>query len=310
MSRGIGAGTGAAAQPFVNMSSPESLSHARWLAKKAARNGVAISSLAPPALAWMGPGRHRPMVRALTYHRFGDAARDPYCLDVRAFEKQMAFLCAKRLAVSLENVQEFVSGKRSLRNGSVLVTIDDGFRSTFRVLPILQHYQIPAVTFISPGKIPTAGGAKQASDGPEAYMTWSEIEGLAKSGLTIGSHAWSHRSLGRMSPAEVHDETWRSRETLAKRLGHGVVSFAYPFGRRSDFNDVTAAALMRCGYSCAFTSQHGAIRPGLDPFTLPRIKIESGEGSWLFRRASRGGLDRWRWVDQHLGRLQRRATQT
>ena len=49
---------------------------------------------------------------------------------------------------------------------------------------------------------------------------------------------------------------------------------------------------------------HGAIAPGADPLTLPRVKIEGGEGLWMFRAIVDGGLDAWRWVDRFMWRLQ------
>jgi hypothetical protein len=107
-----------------------------------------------------------------------------------------------------------------------------------------------------------------------------------------------------MSAEEAREEAGRSRTVLEDHLGAPVTSFAYPFGTRTDFNTTTAAILRRCGYTCAFTSQHGAIRAGSEPFRLPRIKVEGGEPLWMFRRLVRGGLDGWRWIDRALWRLQ------
>jgi hypothetical protein len=87
-------------------------------------------------------------------------------------------------------------------------------------------------------------------------------------------------------------------------LGTPVTSFAYPFGTRADYNEATAALLREAGYTCAFTSQHGAIAPGADPLTLPRVKVEGGEGMWMFQSLTRGGLDGWRWIDRTLWSLQ------
>ena len=81
--------------------------------------------------------------------------------------------------------------------------------------------------------------------------------------------------------------------------------FAYPFGTRADFNPVTERALADAGYHVAFNSMHGSIRPGMDPISLPRVKIEGGEPLPMFALQSRGALDAWRVVDQNLYRLQR-----
>src|SRR4029453_13085434 len=96
----------------------------------------------------------------------------------------------------------------------------------------------------------------------------------------------------------------RSRKLLEDRLGGAVVAFAYPFGTRRDFNPTTRQILHEVGYRFIFTSQHGAVRPGADALELPRIKVEGGEGMWMFRGLARGGLDGWALVDRTMWRLQ------
>ena len=130
---------------------------------------------------------------------------------------------------------------------------------------------------------------------------------LADAGVTVASHGWSHRSLGRMAADEARAEAELSRHALERLVGRTVTAFAYPFGTRADYSPATRAILERAGYRLAFTSQHGPIRPGADPLTLPRIKVEGGEPLWMFRLLVRGGLDTWRWVDRTLWRLQRTA---
>ncbi len=107
-----------------------------------------------------------------------------------------------------------------------------------------------------------------------------------------------------MEPQRARDEAVRSREVLRQRLGCPVTSFAYPYGTRADFSRATAKILTDAGYTTAFTSQHGAIKQGADPTALPRIKVEGGEGQWIFRLLCRGALDGWRLVDRALWRVQ------
>lgn len=135
-------------------------------------------------------------------------------------------------------------------------------------------------------------------------MTWRQLRALADAGVGVGSHAWKHRSMGRLAEDEVADEARRSKQAIEAEVGRPVSAFAYPFGTRQDFTPETGAVLRACGYSCAFTSQHGAVAAGTDPFAIPRVKVEGGEGLWMFRRITSGGLDGWRWVDRMLWRLQ------
>jgi peptidoglycan/xylan/chitin deacetylase (PgdA/CDA1 family) len=114
-----------------------------------------------------------------------------------------------------------------------------------------------------------------------------------------------HRSLGRIGLDEAREEGARSRELLTRRLGRDIDSFAYPYGMRPDHNADTARLLGELGYRSVFIAQHGVIRRGADPLCLPRVKVEGGEGAWLFQLLCRGGMDAWRRVDDNLWRLQR-----
>jgi peptidoglycan/xylan/chitin deacetylase (PgdA/CDA1 family) len=169
-------------------------------------------------------------------------------------------------------------------------------------MPILKKYRIPAVAFVTPNRI----GDRHAADAaiPEGYAGWPELEEMLANGIDVASHSLSHRSLGAMRAEEVRDEAILSKALLETRLGISVRAFAYPYGTLADFNPCTAQILQDSGYAVAFTSQHGVITRGADPLELPRIKIEGGDPQWLFRLATRGALDQWKWVDRTLWRLQ------
>lgn len=272
----------------------------RWGLKKAGREGVALAAWGSGRLA----SREDPCVRVLTYHRVGAATRDPFSVDPADFSRQMAWLASSGLAISLAELEAFLAGRQPLRTSpAVLVTVDDGLVSLrSHVLPALERHGVPAVAFVPAGEISDESGGNAGS--PERHLTWAELRAVREAGVTIGSHAWSHRSLARQAAAVVREEVRRARDSLEQRTGEPVTSFAYPFGTRADFNAEVAQILAECGHTCAFTSQHGAVRAGLDPFTLPRVKVEGGEPAWMFPLLCRGGLDGWRWIDRTLWRLQ------
>lgn len=271
----------------------------RWAVKKTARSMIASTSLAPYL-----PDRE-PSVRVLTYHRFGTTPRDPFCVSVADFDRQMSYIAEHNLAVSLQDVEAFIAGRKEIPRHSLLITIDDGFRSTYLdALPVLEHYAVPAVAFISPGLMDDSSPVSREDHRPEPYISWDEARILQERGITIGSHAMTHRSVARISREQAQQEIFLSRQVLKERLGQPVSAFAYPFGTRADFNTSTASLIRNAGYTCAFTSQHGVIPAGSDAYALPRVKVEGGEGLWLFRRIARGGLDAWRWIDRALWRIQ------
>ena len=268
------------------MAAEPSVSRLRWAAKKSARAGLAALTAAP-ALARGG-------VRVLTYHRFEAGRRTPFSLAPAAFERQMAALARSGAAVSLADLAAFVHGGRGLPRNAVLVTIDDGDPSVLdAAVPVLQRHGLPAVLF-------TIAGA------PDGYrvMSDAQLRETAASGIEIGSHSLTHRSMARLPRTEAAHEARASRERLEDLLGRPVTAFAYPFGTRLDYSAETTEVLREAGYRLAFTSQHGAVRPGLDPLRLPRVKVEAGDPDWLFPLLRRGALDAWALVDAAGARLQ------
>ncbi len=188
----------------------------------------------------------------------------------------------------------FLEGRGAIRDGSVLITVDDGYLSVLsQMAPILHQYRVPAVAYVTTGRLGSSGG-----DSPDRYLSWDEAAQLPELGVTVGSHAHTHNSLGRMPLAQARDEGARSRELLQSRLGVEADSFAYPYGMRPDHSPETAAVLRELGYRSVFTAMHGAIHPGTDPHGLPRIKVEGGEGPAMFKLLCRGALDVWRLFDE------------
>ncbi len=269
----------------------------RWRIKKAARKTVVLGSLVSGSIALRRLAAH-PKIRVITYHRFGLAERDPYCVRPDDFEEQMRWLAAQRLAVSLDHVLQFVRGERDLADGSVLVTMDDGFSSMVSVAaPVLRRYGIPAVAFVTTGAI---GNADAGRDTGEPFMDWGQLAELCASGVTIGSHGHTHRSMAKLDPDEVREEGRRSKKLIEARLGRGVATFAYPYGMRGDESPATAGVLAESGYTSIFISQHGTLQPGANLLRLPRIKIEAGEPLWMYKLLCRGGMDAWSLVDRLL----------
>ena len=267
----------------------------RWRIKKAARKTVVFGSLASSSIA-LRRLTGKPKVRVITYHRFGDVDHDPWWLPERVFDEQMRWLAERQLAISLDQLLRFVRGEIELRAGSVLVTIDDGCASVATVAaPVLRRYAIPAVAYVTTRAIGNLA-AGNASGGP--YLTWDQTASLGDSGIAIGSHSVTHRSLARLTPDEIREEGLRSKELIESHIGKKVTSFAYPFGMRRDENALTEKILADCGYSSVFISQHGTIHQGSNPLRLPRIKVEAGEPLWMFKVLCEGGMDAWSLVDR------------
>jgi len=279
-----------------------SVSMLRWVVKKAARRAMVLGSFLSGSLGLRRALARGPVVRVLTYHRFGDAERDPWCVSAVEFERQMCWLAEQRLAVSLDDVVRFVRGEQALPDGAVLVTMDDGFSSVLHIAaPIMQRHGIASVAYVTTGFVGTTGISG------ERYLSWDEVAQLPAAGVGVGSHAHTHRSMARLSAAEALDEAQRSKRLLEQHLGAAVQSFAYPFGMRSDESPDTARMLSGSGYDTVFIAQHGTLARGADLARLPRVKVEGGEPLWMFKLLCRGGMDGWKLFDDTLWKLQKPA---
>jgi peptidoglycan/xylan/chitin deacetylase (PgdA/CDA1 family) len=278
------------------------VSRTRWAAKKAARMALMLGSWSARTLLHRGDPATA-TVRVLTYHGFGESFRDPWCVHPDIFEQQLRWLAERELAVSLSDVLAFIAGDKQLKDGSVLLTMDDGLGSVAtKAAPLMQRYGIPGVAYVTTSLVGVDHGARGDA---ERYLTWDEVASLPSAGIEVGSHAHTHRSLGQIPLEEAIQEGARSKELLDAHLDRPVTSFAYPFGMRPDETPDTARVLSQLGYTSIFIAQHGTLRRGADATRLPRVKVEGGERAWTFPLLCQGAMDLWKHVDDTLWRLQR-----
>jgi peptidoglycan/xylan/chitin deacetylase (PgdA/CDA1 family) len=79
-------------------------------------------------------------------------------LDVREFERHVAFLAREYQPVHLSELVAGLEGRARLPRGAVALTFDDGYRNNlYLVAPILARHGIPATLFITTGLIGTDG---------------------------------------------------------------------------------------------------------------------------------------------------------
>ena len=106
-------------------------------------------------------------------------------------------------------------------------------------------------------------------------LDWAQIRELAGAGWTIGAHTVTHSNVALVEPARAEREIAESRDALAAAIGAGVSHFCYPNsgGQHTYFSPAVTAVLQRLGFRSATTSRPGALKPGTDPFLLPRLGV-------------------------------------
>ncbi len=111
------------------------------------------------------------------------------------------------------------------------------------------------------------------------FLTSQQIKEMAAQGIAFGSHTVTHRILSKLGGKEIETEVVRSKDHLEAILNKEVTLFAYPNGRKQDFDDRVKAALRSAGYVAAFTTIRGMLKTGDDLLEITRITID---GRWSY----------------------------
>ena len=224
-----------------------------------------------------------PTATILCYHIVEAPAAPRMHIDRETFRQHLQYLeMTGYNVVPLRHVYEFVTGKRkSLPKNAVVITIDDGWRSTYtEAFPELQKRKFPFTVFIYPNIIGKTANA----------LTWEQIREMSDAGVDIQSHALSHPFLTKRRHQSMSDEkyaAWLRRELaeskriLEEKTGRDVEFLAYPYG---DYDDRVAKASERAGYTAALTCDFGPVKKGSDPLKMKRFVIDDKMDFAAFRR--------------------------
>ena len=117
-----------------------------------------------------------------------------------------------------------------------------------------------------------------------------EVRMLTNGGLVeVGSHTMTHPVLSALPFAQQRDEIQQSKTFLEEMLGRPVMSFAYPYGTRSDYTAETVAIVREAGYDHACSNFEGLVWQGTDPWQLPRFLVRDWDAETFSRK-----LREWR----------------
>lgn len=206
------------------------------------------------------------VIPILTYHNFTKDEGSSYSINIIEFEKQMNYLATYNYSVI--SLSELLKG---LKNGQlppkpVVITIDDGFKSTFTLAyPVLKKYNFPATLFIYTDFI----------EKNSYSLTWGEIKEMTENNLEIGSHTLSHCNLLQYKEnknyenylARIKKEIFLSKEILESKIGGKVKFFAYPYGV---YSPTIKNLVIQADYEGILNANSMNNTLNTDPFSLNR----------------------------------------
>ena len=205
-------------------------------------------------------------VPVLSYHNFSLDKTDKMTVSKRSFEEQMQLLKDRGYRViSLDQLFDFFDFKKQIPSKSVVITIDDGWKSAYEIaFPVLKKYGYPVTLFVYTDLI----------NSTRKTMTWEQVKELSDNGIDIQCHTITHRDLAGAQEKEsfkdyfdaIEKEIVQSSNIIKKNTGRDCRYLAYPYGGSS--NMVVAILKRRTGFRGAFT-----VRRGSSPFFINNYMV-------------------------------------
>ena len=253
-------------------------------------------------------------------------------LPFERFAEQIRWLARRYTVVGLREFVERLRAGRSLR-GVAALTFDDAYDGVFQhAWPLLCNLGLPAIVFVVAerpehrdafwwdhpdlARHVTPGGRdrwltelKGDADRIAATLSsttplrlpashrpagWDAIAAAAATGLEVGVHSGTHRTLTQLDDAELEREIVTSREVIRARAGVPPMFFAYPYGV---WNARVRAAVRAAGYRGAVTLDYGLVGADADPWALCRVNVPASIPApafkvWVAGLHPRGGRAR------------------
>ena len=204
----------------------------------------------------------------LMYHYFydesaGETAKNSNWMSISKFEKQLNYLKENNYYYpTWQEVADFADGKIDLPENSIVITMDDGHKSVFNLaIPMLDKYNVPATAFVITSKFDT-NNLEKYKDSTIDFE--SHTNNMHRGGGIIGH--------GGIFPALSLEEGIEDLKTSIEKLQGNSGALAYPYG---DCTERTKEAADQAGFKVAFTTVNKKVKPGMDKFELPRVRMYS-----------------------------------
>jgi peptidoglycan/xylan/chitin deacetylase (PgdA/CDA1 family) len=202
----------------------------------------------------------------------GAVHRGNYVLPAE-FEKQLTALKSWGYeSVTLNEWLAFRERKTALPKKPLLITFDDGYRTTLtNAWPLLRRAGFSATVFLVSELIGKTN-SWDVDEIQEPLLDERDIREMKRGGCSFGSHTRTHVALTKTPLDIATQELSQSREALESLLGEPVTALCYPYAKQ---NSVVRELARAAGYESALIGRGGVNRVSRDPYALRRIKIDA-----------------------------------
>jgi peptidoglycan/xylan/chitin deacetylase (PgdA/CDA1 family) len=156
----------------------------------------------------------------LTYHVLGETGNQ-YVVSEKQFRDQLGMMKAEGYVVEgFEQLEGRVRSGEDLPGRYVILTVDDGRRSSMRAADLLDEYGFRATFFLT----------RDRCLGRPGFIRTPEIRELRKTGFSLGTHGTTHQRLTLLPRERCVAELEESKHWLENVLGERVRYLAAPGG--------------------------------------------------------------------------------
>lgn len=225
----------------------------------------------------------KPHIRIINYHK------TPLNFE-KNFENQINYLLNRYQPIAKKELLDFLkTGYYPYKKNGIIFTFDDGFKSNFEILSLLERYGITGFFFVSPNLVGSEEKESHLFE-REKYMNWDELKKLSEKHV-IGSHTLNHtRMYLTLKENEIYKEIKESREILEKKLKKTIDIFCWVGGEESTYSPL-AEEIIRKNYEYIFRTNCLLISKHTNKFLLERTNIEVNWPNYLINFYLSGVVD-------------------
>jgi len=209
-------------------------------------------------------------VPVLNYHQFSSKkSSNKISVSEETFNRQMAYLKENGYnVITLAQFYDFIDYRRRPPPKSVLITIDDGWKTTKTIAyPILKKYGFTAALFVYTDLIKSRPSS--------VTLSWDDLREMVSSGvIELESHTVTHADLTKLSEEQLRRELTESQRIIKEKTGIKSAFLAYPYG---NFNDRVMETMKETGYKAGFTVIRGSNAFFFNNYSLNRSMVFNSE---------------------------------
>lgn len=230
-----------------------------------------------PSIGRLAINKNR-FINVIYYHDIVDSVGQTYMRTNRiVFQRQMEILAVKGICTYTFEDLDKSRYNEIFNKNSVLITFDDGWKSNYEILPLMERLGLKYNIFLEVGKINVAPN----------YLTWNEIHKMQKSGIVgFGAHTLNHPNMSALGNYKFEEEIIQANAIIEEELGIKPNDFCFPFGA---YNKDTLSQMVASGeYRRIYTSDMNYSYQDGESIIMGRNAINNDDSDAVFYAKTKG----------------------